>query len=735
MKCQPGFHVKQGDITTCWNDNKLYTRNGPTSVNYGNCDESNLSNVIYGVNTCSGWKGDINCSWNDCASRSKCNAGVVSSWSDCATKSSCNGHVCNTWDWCEDKCCNAGTVSSWSDCASGNDCIGATVCKGGAVTRDRSKSCPSGQQLENNDSGCYDVPKDGYKCTLNTCTPNGGISQTCNDFKNNIPSCNSNRQLEDNNTLCYIPPKSGYNCTVTNCSPTNAVSMPCTDKKNSTPSCNTNRQLEDNNTSCYIPPKSGYNCTATNCSPTNAVSMLCTDKKNSTPSCNSNRQLEDNNTSCYIPPISGYKCTLTGCQLDNYVPKSYPKPSYDRGVGVNVNEQKINFISYSDNPCSPCDLTFYNTLYIKPNNITLPNDIPITNNLYAYYDSSSFLNNIWYDLTNNNNHVVNVNGDIKINNNYIYGDNNSSILFPCEILPPVYTIFHICKYNGKNNGSILYGYDNVDSPSWYSGFYKNKSGIASHGGSITQDNLSIFNNKWVFSTDSNNTYRANAYNYTTNNNYNSYAQLAINNNLNPSDNSDWACACIIVFNRNLSISEINLIDFWLVNKFSDLWKLTFSKPFNKIGYSCNPANNKIGKITNNYSEYQYATYDEQTPIDCEWLQYPPQNSLNNKVCYVPQNIVNSTITPTTKTSIPTNGINTPAITSNSSDLCSQAFSYYDLYASKIPIVIKGIDPNYSIENNVTDDTLLYKIGKNNTGAFSQVLEGFENNPNYYYKYN
>ena len=123
---------------------------------------------------------------------------------------------------------------------------------------------------------------------------------------------------------------------------------------------------------------------------------------------------------------------------------------------------------------------------IVPNNITLPNDIPITNNLYAYYDSSSFLNNIWYDLTNNNNHVVNVNGDIKINNNYIYGDNNSSILFPCEILPPVYTIFHICKYNGKNNGSILYGYDNVDSPSWYSGFYKNKSGIASHGGSITQ---------------------------------------------------------------------------------------------------------------------------------------------------------------------------------------------------------------------------------------------------------
>ena len=781
--------------------------------NYGPCNTDGLSNVKTYETTCTGWG---NCaSGNECvgASKGTCQGCVGGNPPNpCKSGNDCIDW-CNNWRHCQggswhvpEWCYNNDVCSGWGDCSKRSGCIAGldpwndcawttpvscgwdpcktrTACVPGLVTRNRpDNGCPGGwspdgllcrepitpscpnddpvlcsslncsarTSLEDNKTLCYIPPRNGYNCNATGCTPNGGISVVCPSSFGANASCSGGKSLEQ--SLCYDAPDPRYNCGLTTCVPKNGSSQICNDYKNNIPSCNSNRQLEDG--MCYIPPRDGYKCSVTICSPNGGTSQICNDYKDNVKTCKSNRKLEDG--MCYNLPRDGYNCVVTSCTLQSYVPKTYAIPSYDRGVGVNVNAQKITNLISNDNyikyNITPCDLTFYNILYIKPTNMILP-DIPVTDKLYAYYDASSFSNNIWYDLTSNNNHAVYTNGNIQVNGNYLSGNVYSNILFPCEVLPPVYTLLHISRYNGKNNGSILYGYDSkiteyTPNP-WYSGFYKNKSGVASHGLDITQTKLSIFTNKWVFSTDTNTNYRANGYDYTTNTavndnpyaNINSYAQLSINNNLNPNDNSDWAVACIIVFNKNLSISEINSMEFWLTNKYPDLWKLTFSKPFDKSGYSCNPVNNKIGKIINNYSEYEYVSYDKKNTVDCEWLKYPPQNYINGVVCSAPRIDPEATSNPqvnnnSESNNVPKSTIN-PESKSYGSDVCAEAFNYYDLYPSDIPIVIKGIDPNYSIDNNVLSDTTLYNIGKNNAGAFSQVLEGFDNTntTNNYYKFN
>ena len=614
-------------------------------------------------------------------------------------------------------------------------------------------NCPTGYITKNDNVNCYNtnLPYTRSDSTLpiyGSCSENLVNSQLTTDkCTGYIPStCSSVASINTNGV--YTCPNSNFFFRDNDKTKCWYCGNPVTYSR--IPSCPVGKQLENNNTACYDIPKTGYTCTDKNCQSTNPSYIKCTNYKDTNKTCPAGKRIENNvNNICYDIPTNGYNCTDVNCLLNNYKPVVYNKPTITLNQGINVNNQQYNYIRYSIvNGCSPCDLTFYNTLYYKPSTMILP-DIPITDKLYAYYDASSFANNIWYDLTSNNNHAVYNNGNIKVSGNYIYGDVNSNILFPCEILPPEYTLLHICRYNGTNNGSILYGFDS-DKSSWYSGFYKNKSGVASHGGNITQNNLSIFSNKWVFSTDTNTSYRANGRDYTNNNNtFNSYAQLSINNNLESINNSDWAVACIIVFNKNLSSSEINSMEFWLTNKYPDLWNLTYNQPYNNIGYSCNPVNNKIGRIINNYSEYEYVTDNNNNTVDCEWLPFPPQNYINKMTCPLPSNIVqtpsnntlapsNTTLAPSNSTLAPSKITSVPNETNNKqsykNNICMEAYNYYNLYSSNIPIVIKGNDPKYSIPNNVVNTELINNISNNNTNAFSQIIEGFDNNINNYYKY-
>ncbi len=309
------------------------------------------------------------------------------------------------------------------------------------------------------------------------------------------------------------------------------------------------------------------------------------------------------------------------------------KNKYSYGRGEGKFPKNYDPITCGANCCS-FDLTFFNNNYYKPNGLIM-DDLPIKDKLVAYYNADSFLNGVWYDLTDNLNNAVYTNGNISKVNNYLVGNTLSSILFPFDILPDEYTIFHICKYNGKAQGKILSGYQSK----WSSGFDSGKSGVAIHDNWITQSELSLFDDKWVFSTDTNNSYRANLNNYTiVQNDFTAQTQLSINLSDLQEERSDWAIACIIVFERKLSSTEIDVMEKWLTNKYADLWSQTYYKTFKQLGYDC--FDNKIGMITNNYSNYEFASYNGEK-IDCKWLNYPQKNQLTGISCESKSNKINT----------------------------------------------------------------------------------------------
>ena len=114
--------------------------------------------------------------------------------------------------------------------------------------------------------------------------------------------------------------------------------------------------------------------------------------------------------------------------------------------------------------------------------------------------------------------------------------------------------------------------------------------------------------------------------------------------------------------------------------------------FSQLGYSCNTQNNNIGKVTNNNSAYEYASYDKINTIPCESLLSAPAKTLNNISCTSPEQ----------------------------SALCKSAFDNSFLYSSNNPLVIKGNDIKYSIKNNITDPTMMYTLGKNNSSILAKI---------------
>jgi hypothetical protein len=68
---------------------------------------------------------------------------------------------------------------------------------------------------------------------------------------------------------------------------------------------------------------------------------------------------------------------------------------------------------------------------------------------------------------------------------------------------------------------------------------------------------------------------------------------------------------------------------WLTDRYSNLWSQTYYKTFKQLGYSC--FDNKIGKITNNYTKYEFAGYNDEK-IDCKWLNYPQKKQIDGLSC-------------------------------------------------------------------------------------------------------
>jgi hypothetical protein len=147
------------------------------------------------------------------------------------------------------------------------------------------------------------------------------------------------------------------------------------------------------------------------------------------------------------------------------------------------------------------------------------------------------------------------------------GGTTAGIRFPSTILPSTYTFFHVTKYNGANKGRI---FDGFGATNWLSGFHGNKSGVAYHftGGWVTAE-TDLHGSAWVLSTDQRNLYRSQRVNRTVTNYTNGVAaQLSIGMGNWTGENSDWACACVVVYNRELTTNEILQVEAFLARRYN-----------------------------------------------------------------------------------------------------------------------------------------------------------------------
>jgi hypothetical protein len=189
----------------------------------------------------------------------------------------------------------------------------------------------------------------------------------------------------------------------------------------------------------------------------------------------------------------------------------------------------------------------------------------------AWYTADSWNGRIWKDKSGNDYNASEVRGSIYTNRgkNFLYGDVSAGISFPPGILPNTYTLFHVASYTGGTNRRI---FDGVDS-NWLSGFYSGSSGVAYHGKWITPVSNN-FKNYVVISTDQKNLYRGNGKNFTLNNiKGGKNDRLSINNGLwsgkGKNQNSSWRVFEVIVYDRELSITEIEKVEDYLRVKYDN----------------------------------------------------------------------------------------------------------------------------------------------------------------------
>ena len=381
------------------------------------------------------------------------------------------------------------------------------------------------------------------------------------------------------------------------------------------------------------------------------------------------------------------------------------------------------------------DTMWFDNERLKPSNLIKYNiDIPISDGLIGYYNYDSFVNGYWFDLTTSNNNVVYLSNNIQkssIDLNYIFGNSKSFVIFPTEILPPEYTVFHICKYDGDTKGRILQGLKN----NWLSGFGGEKAGIAYHDEWITNQSIS-FGTQWVLSTDQNSSYRANMHDLTVGDTTGkTSAQLAINIGGNPSEKSDWACACIVAFNRKLSIKEIETMELWLISKYQNLFSINMKSLGFSNFYSIDPndqAKKTIGKIlddnleTSLYNVKQVKficpSFDGSKCLSQSDTDFINMQEYGNQIPILP-NIKQIECKVSYSNDKPNLADSFKFLNEEGSidgGVCKNIFDIYNLYPTTNNLAIVNPSINSAITNTIEDPDQLTKLASQYSRTFTDI---------------
>jgi len=190
--------------------------------------------------------------------------------------------------------------------------------------------------------------------------------------------------------------------------------------------------------------------------------------------------------------------------------------------------------------------------------------LPITNGLVGWYKGEAWNGTSWPDLSGNGNDCTLTRGTINKSDRYIYGGTGDGIRFPGGILPSTYTLFHVARYNGSIKGRIFDG----TAGNWLSGFHGNKTGVAFHGYWLTQASATNFPlDEILISADQRDLYRGNGIDLKINSGTSQSRTIGINygsrNGITGTEQSDWAVWEVIVYNRELSLEEIETVENYL----------------------------------------------------------------------------------------------------------------------------------------------------------------------------
>ena len=190
--------------------------------------------------------------------------------------------------------------------------------------------------------------------------------------------------------------------------------------------------------------------------------------------------------------------------------------------------------------------------------------LPITNGLVGWYKGEAWNGTSWPDLSGNGNDCTETRGTVRKTFDYIYGGTGDGIRFPVGILPSTYTLFHVTRYNGSIKGRIFDG----TAGNWLSGFHGNKTGVAYHGYWLTQASATNFpRDEILITADQRNLYRGNGIDLKINSGTSQSQRIGINyGSRYGNEPSDWAVWEVIVYDRELSLEEIESIENYLFNR-------------------------------------------------------------------------------------------------------------------------------------------------------------------------
>jgi hypothetical protein len=209
----------------------------------------------------------------------------------------------------------------------------------------------------------------------------------------------------------------------------------------------------------------------------------------------------------------------------------------------------------------------------KLNTWPLPG-LPVTTNLYAWYDTASFSGSTWSDKTANARNATVTAGSVSVVSsagvngasmtfNTLQGTTGTRILWPASVLPTTYTLFHVTRYNGTTARIVT----SATATNWLSGHWGGYSGVAYHSNWLTQSSSSVHGSNWVASTDQNALYRSNGVSRTTGSpGTPSHTQLIINGTTF-AELSDFQIAEVIVYDRTLNSTEISQIESYLSTRY------------------------------------------------------------------------------------------------------------------------------------------------------------------------